>query len=172
MKPRHRDQKVVPIDWIDEEERWILVPPTAAENRRRRREKEILYKKDRCLFAAGVPTSVVDFTYRAVKKLGLRDRTLIFSRGTVRTGSGLQKREVSIHELDWGVGTLITIPRQLRYGERAALEVGGVACSIRLMELAVLEGLLKLALPRRRPPFYRDAAARVIAGGWRRLDNV
>jgi len=172
MKPRNSDQKIVPIDWVDDEERWILVPPGPAETRRRRRDKQLVYKKNRCLFASGVPRSIIDFTYRAVRKLGLSDRVLIFSRGTVRAGGVLKIREVSIRELDWGVGTLFTIPRQLRYGEHADLAVEGGTCSIRLMELAVLEGLLKIALPRRSPSYYRDAAARVIAFGWSRLQSL
>ncbi|MFW6181772.1 MAG: hypothetical protein ACOC8N_08490 [Spirochaetota bacterium] len=169
MNSRRIDQKIVPIDWVDDEERWILVPPGGAERRRRRRDKQIVYKKQRCLFAAGVPRSIIDFTYRAVKKLGLTDRVLIFSRGTVRAGGVLTKREVSIHELDWGVGTLLTIPRALRYGDQVTVQVEGIICRIRLMELAVLEGLLKLVPPGGRAQTCRATAARVIAFGWSRL---
>jgi hypothetical protein len=169
MTTRQIDLKIVPIDWIDREERWVLVPPSNAENRRRRREKKITLKKHRCLFTADVPKGIIDFIYRAVRQLGLADRTLIFSRGTVRHNGRQSGSSVSIRELDWGVGTLVTIPRALKYGRHTVLTVRGHPCTCRLMELTVLEGLLRLAFPHEHGSFYEDTASLILAKGWSAL---
>jgi hypothetical protein len=166
-----RHEKIVPINWVDDEERWVLVPPTATHGRRKR-TKEIVYVKGNCSFAAGVPKSIIDFIYRAVRQLNLTDRPLIFSRGTVRTSAGLTLKGVSIRELDWGVGTLITIPRILKYRDTTTVEVGDETFSMRLMELVVLSGLLHLALPGKSSPSCAEVAARIIVRGWGQLDGL
>jgi hypothetical protein len=163
-----RDQKIVPIDWVDSEERWIVVPPGPAERRKRRREKAIVYSKEHCFFATGVPKSIIDFIYRSVKKLGLTEQDIIFTRGTIRSKTGLVRNGVSISRLEWGVGTLITIPRSMKYGERVVLSVEGEPVSVRHMELAVLCGLLKLAGAESgsQAPF---TAGRILARGWQSI---
>ena len=166
-----RHEKIVPINWVDDEERWILVPPTAT-HARKKRTKEIVYVKGNCSFAVGVPRSIIDFIYRAVRQLNLTDRPLIFSRGTLRTSSGLLLRGVSIRELDWGVGTLITIPRVLKYRDRKTLSLGSETCEVRLMELVVLSGLLRLASPGTSSPSCAGLAARILVRGWGHLDAV
>ena len=166
-----RHEKIVPINWIDDEERWILVPSNAP-HPRRKRTKEIVYVKGNCSFATGVPKSIIDFIYRSVRKLRLTDRPLIFSRATVRNPSGLILKEVSIRELDWGVGTLITIPRALRYRDMTTLCVADTTYTVRLMELAVLSGLIRLALPGRSLRSCADMAARVIVHGWNQLGET
>jgi len=165
MKKSIRHEKIVPINWIDDEERWIPVPSNAP-HPRRKRTKEIVHVKGNCSFAAGVPKSIIDFIYRSVRKLGLTDRPLIFSRATVRSSSGLILKEVSICELDWGVGTLITIPRALRYGDMITVHAAEETYTVRLMELVVLSGLIRLALPGRSLRSYTDMATRVIVQGW------
>jgi len=165
-----RNSKIVPINWIDDEERWILVPGTVRKAHRTR-TKEIIYTKGRCSFTMGVPKSIIDFIYRSVKQLKLTDRPLIFSRGTVRTSRGVVKNEVSIRELDWGVGTLITIPRVLKYGEMITLSLLSISYSVRLMELVVLHGLLQIAFPRKKTTFYYNLAARILTKGWGQLDD-
>jgi hypothetical protein len=160
-----RHEKIVPINWIDDEERWILVPSNAP-HPRRKRTKEIVYVKGNCSFATGVPKSIIDFVYRSVRKLRLTERPLIFSRATVRNSSGLLLKGVSICELDWGVGTLVTIPRALRYRDMITVHAADNTYTVRLMELAVLSGLLRLALPGKSSGSYQELAARVIARGW------
>ncbi len=169
MKNTLRDSKIVPIDWIDEIERWIIVPGTIKESYRRR-IKEISFSKNKCYFAAGVPKSIIDFIYRSVKQLNLTNRTLIFSRGTVRSSKGLIKHAVSIHQLDWGVGTLITIPRILGYREEINVSINNMKYSLRLMELVVLHGLLQIAYPKKNKKFYSCKATLILAKGWSQLD--
>ncbi len=170
LRSKTSDLKIIPINWIDETERWIIVPGTIQE-KYRRRTKEIIFSKNKCSFATGVPESIIDFIYRAVKQLHLTDAPLIFSRGTVRTSRGLVRNAVSIHKLDWGVGTLVTIPRILKYREEITLQIENTEYSLRLMELVVLHGLLRIAYPGRGAHFFSSMAARILAKGWSQLDD-
>jgi hypothetical protein len=168
MKTDIKIQKIVPIDWVEESDRWILAPGTVLE-KERRRIKQIVHVKNKCHFAAGVPGSIYDFIYRAVKNLNMTDRTLIFSRGMVRNSRTRLKLTVSIRELDWAVGTLITIPRLLPYREMITLEIEKKEYTLRLMELVVLRGLLALAVPGREWKYYPAMAALILARGWKEL---
>ena len=170
MNDRMNDLKIIPINWVDKIDRWIVVPGTIKEQHRRR-TKEIIYSKNKCYFAAGVPKSIIDFIYRAVKQLKLTDKSLIFSRGTVRTAKTLVKNAVSIRELDWGVGTLITIPRILKYREEITLQIENSEYSLRLMELTVLHGLLRIAYPGKDTKFTFNMAAHILARGWSQLNG-
>jgi hypothetical protein len=162
------DPKIIPIDWMKKVERWLLVPGTMVEGRRRR-IKEIVYSKNNCYFAAGIPKSMIDFIYRSVRKLDLAERTLIFSRGTVRTPGGIQKNSVTIRELEWGVGTLFIIPRILKHGEKIGVLLDDKEYSLRLMELVVLNGLLRIAYPQKDFRFCSVMATRICAMGWPQL---
>ncbi len=155
---------------MDDTERWIVIPGTIKEGRRRR-IKELFLRKNNCFFARGVPKSIIDFTYRSVKKLGLTEKTLFFIRGTVRIKRGVVKNAVMIRELDWDVGTLITIPAGMRYRERLILDIDGEKSDLRLMELSLLHGLLQVACPKKSSAFYSNMAALVIARGWGQLNT-
>ena len=171
MNNRKKLHSVVPINWLDESERWLVVPGTVLE-KRKKRIKEISFEKSACHFASGVPKSITDFIYRSAKKLGLSnsENRLIFSRGMVRSGKDKKKYAVSARELDWGVGTLILIPRVLKYRETVRLSIDGKIHTLRMMELVVLGALLKIAFPGNTAEHYSDMAALIIAGGWKSLD--
>jgi hypothetical protein len=171
MNESIQELKIVPINWVDDAERWILVPSQSGRGMVRR-TKEIRYVKNRCYFAYDVPKSLIDFVYRAVRKLGLTERTLIFSRGTVRNSRGVVKNDVSINVLAWGVGTLVTIPRILKYGDHVHIVNEGVMHSLRSMELLVLRGLLKIAYTRVKATFYTKMPVRILIDGWSVLDKV
>jgi hypothetical protein len=162
--------KIVPINWVDDTERWVVIPGTRNE-RTRSRTKELCFRKKNCYFASNVPKSIFDFIYRAVRQLDLGDRTLIFARGTVRVSKKLSRNAVSIQELDWGVGTLVTIPRILPYRELVTLTIDNTEHTLRLMELVVLQGLLRIACPRKTAGFYSTEAVLILARGWSRLDG-
>ena len=168
MNTKMLESKIVPINWVDETERWIIVPGTNKEHNRRR-IKEVSFSKNKCYFAAGVPKSIIDFIYRSVKQLDLTNRTLIFSRGTVRSSKGLMKHAVSIYQLDWGVGILITIPRILNYREEITVTIKNTEYSLKLMELVVLHGLLQIAYPHKDEKFYSVKTSLILAKGWRQL---
>jgi hypothetical protein len=171
MNTLARDLKIVPINWVDDAERWILVPGHAGRGKVRC-AKEIRFVKDCSHFSYDVPKSIIDFTYRAVRKLGLSEQTLYFSRGMVRNSRGVVKNAISIHELAWGVGTLVTIPRVLKYGEQVHISIDGVLHRFRLMELVVLHGLLRIAYPRKKEAFYTEMPVHILAVGWNVLDNI
>jgi hypothetical protein len=169
LKYNNGEQKVIPINWIDESDRWIVVPGTVLE-KRRRRIKEVPFSKNNCSFATGVPRSIFDFIYRCVKQLKLTDRRLFFSRGMVRTSKKIYKNAVAIRELDWGVGTLIIIPRLLKYREKISLHIENTEYSFRLMEVVVLHGLLQIACPGKDAEYYSTMAALILARGWNQLE--
>ncbi|MDY6934941.1 MAG: hypothetical protein SVZ03_12075 [Spirochaetota bacterium] len=162
--------KIVPINWVDNSERWILAPGTKNELRRSR-IKEVPLCKNNCYFTIDVPKGIIDFIYRSVKQLNLGNRTLIFTKGTVRKSKKLVKNAVSLYELDWGVGTLITIPRILKYREQIILCIEDIEYSIRLMELIVLHGLLQLSYPRKNANYYSVKSALILTKGWSQLNT-
>lgn len=75
--------KTVPINWIGDTEKYILVP-RLERKRVVKKVKRLIKVKGACYFTKGVPYKLIDFIYRAVVRLGLRDRKLIFSRGAVK----------------------------------------------------------------------------------------
>ena len=169
MKKDTNKGKIVPIDWTDESDRWIVVPGTVLENKKRR-IKGIAHARNNCHFATGVPKGMYDFIYRAIVKLKMTGRVFIFSRGTVRTARTRLKHSVSVVELDWAVGTLVTIPRILAWRETITLLIGGEEYTLRLMELVVLRGLLALAMPGRNAEYYPAMAALILARGWKEIN--
>ncbi len=112
-----------------------------------------------------------DFAYRSAKALKLEGRILIFSRGMVRTERTRLKYAVSVQELDWGVGTLITIPRLLPFRETMTVVIETREHSLRAMELALLRGLLGIACPGKSRDYYPAMAALVLARGWKELER-
>lgn len=165
-----KPEKIIPINRVDEQDRWIVVPGTSLEGKKRR-IKEVPLIRNRCQFATGVPKSINDFIYRCVVQLRLGDHKLIFSRGVVRSRNLKVKHAVSIRELEWDVGTLITIPRVLKYREMITLNIEGIDHTLRLMELVVLHGLLQVARPGKGRDYYSAAAALVLARGFKFLDT-
>jgi hypothetical protein len=166
-----KKEEVVPIDRVHDSERWIVVPGTIKEGKKKR-IKEIRFQRKNCLFAVGVPSSIIDFTYRAVVKLNLREETMIFSRGTVRGARGKTNRAVSVRTLGWDVGRLVTIPRGMRYRDHVTVSLEGEERSLRVMELALLLGLLPLAFPGRENTFYPALAVAILVRGWKVLDDI
>ena len=162
--------KVVPLNWVNKVDRWIVVPGTIKENGRLR-VKEVPLCKKNCFFASGVPKSIIDFIYRCVVQLDLKDKKLFFSRGTVRNKRSLLKYSVSIHELNWGVGTLITIPRILKYKEKINYIIDKEEFSFRIMELIILQGLLKIVYPEKDKQFHKTMSALILAKGWGQIEQ-
>lgn len=167
MKKNH--DKIVQINWIDKSDQYALVPGYE-HKKNTRRIKELGRVKGNCHFAPGVPEGLIDFIYRAVIKLKLRNKKLIFSRGQVKKNDLPVLNAVAVCELDWGCGTSIRIPRLLRYSATIRLTINGDEHLLRLMELIVLRSLLQIASPRKSHSWYADMAAFVLAKGWPQLD--
>ena len=165
-----RASKIVPINRIGETEKYILVP-RLERKRVVKKVKRLIKVKGECYFTLGVPISLIDFIYRAVLKLGLRERRLIFSRGSVRINNRPTSNVVEVHELDWDLGTSLIIPMKRKYATMLDFSIGGTTHRVRLMEIMVLSALLKL-IHRNKSEKWRSAkAAAIIARGWTALDG-
>jgi len=164
-----KNSPLVSINWIDETDRCIVVPGTVKEGGKLRL-KELAVSKNNCYFAAGVPKGTINFIYRSVKKLKLGDVKIFFSRGMVRSGNRVVKYSVSLRRLDWDVGILMIIPRLLRHKEHIVLMIENRDYSIRIMDLIVLNGLLRISFPGKGAPYYSALSTLILARGWSQLD--
>lgn len=161
---------IIPINWIDRTERFAVI---RGYDRRRRKPllKEFYRNKGSCHFTRGVPTGLIDFSYRAVIKLGLKGKRFFFSRGAVKRNGISLVHTVALQQLDWDAGISVIIPQKLRYSHRFSLSINGTVHDLRVMEIAVLMALLSLKAGKRSKQWYADMAASVIAAGWRCLDG-
>jgi hypothetical protein len=160
--------KTVPINWIDDTERYILVP-RLERKKVVKKVKRLIKVKGACYFTQGVPLRLIDFIYRAVLQLRLRDRKLIFSRGAVKVKNGPTSNIVEVLELDWDLGTSFIIPRKRRYDTALDFTIGGKNYTLRLMEIMVLSGLLRLTHTDKSEKWRSAMAASIIARGWGEL---
>jgi len=164
------DRNVKSINWIDDAERYIPIP--GYENRKpSKRIKHLNREKTNCLFSRGIKKELIDFVYRSIVKLGLKDKKLIFTRGSVKVRGREVNHAIGLLELDWDVGISVKIPRLLNYDKRINLLINGKTHSLRLMEIIVLSCLIKMAVPGKNGGWYTDMSATIIALGWGRLDG-
>jgi hypothetical protein len=157
--------KTVPINWIGDTEKYILVP-RLERKRVVKKVKRLIKVKGACFFTRGVPYKLIDFIYRAVIKLGLRERKLIFSRGAVKVKGRPASNIVEVYELDWDLGTSFIIPLKRRYDTTLNFSVDGSVHPMRLMEIMVLSGLLKLVHGDKSEKWRSAKAVSIIARGW------
>lgn len=163
--------KTVPINWIDDTEKYILVP-RLERKRVVKKVKRLIKVKGNCYFTLGVPIALIDFIYRAVVKLGLRDRKLIFSRGAVKVRRDQPTSNVvEVHDLDWDLGISFIIPRKRKYVTALKFVVDGREHSVRLMEIMVLSALLRLVRPDKSEKWRSTKAAGVIVNGWGEMER-
>lgn len=165
-----RSAKTVPINWIGDTERYILVP-RLVRNRVVKRPKRLVKVKGNCYFTRGVAHGLIDFVYRAVIRLGLRDRKLIFSRGSVKSRGRPTSNMVEVLELDWDLGTSIIIPLKRNYRDRLDFVVAGKKHSLRLMEIMTLSGLMRLTHKDKSELWRSARAAAILARGWKELER-
>jgi hypothetical protein len=160
--------KTVPINWIDETERYILVP-RLERKRIVKKVKRLIKVKGACYFTQGVPLGLIDFIYRAVLQLRLRNRKIIFSRGAVKIKNRPTSNIVEVCELDWDLGTSFIIPLKRRYDTVLDFTIEGKKYALRLMEIMALSGLLRLIYPDKSEKWRSAMAASIIARGWGEL---
>jgi hypothetical protein len=163
--------KTVPIDWIGDTEKYILVP-RLERKRVVKKVKRLIKVKGACYFTQGVPYRLIDFIYRAVVKLGLRDRKFIFSRGSVRIKGRPTSNIVDVYELDWDLGTSIIIPLKRRFDSVGNFTVAGRKYPVRLIEIMVLSGLLRLVYGNRSENWRSAKAAAIITRGWGEMEKT
>ncbi len=165
MAAKNKEKKIVPINRTEASEQCAII--SGYENGRRiPRLKELKKVRGNCYYTSGVSAKIADFAYRAVVQLGLRDKKFLFSRGAVKRNNRPIITSCRITELDWDVGTEITIPNKLNYERKIELMVDGEKHSIRLMEIIVLTALLRIACPHKSDRFFSEKSAAVIAKGW------
>ncbi len=158
--------KVVSIHWIDLSERYVVVP-RKINGKIRKTIKPLKRKKGNCYFTCTMPHAFVQFVYRCAKKLGICEKVLIFSRGSVRIKSRTVTHAVSITRLDWDVGISFLVPLRLRYDRMVAVDVEGREYSVHLMELAVLGALLSVRFPSFSRVRCNEWAMKILAKGWK-----
>jgi len=163
-------KKILQLNRIDETEHYVLVPSHVPE-KIKCRVKEVSKVRGNCYFVKGVAHDLFDFIYRAIIKLNLKERKLIFSRGAVKSKGRSVSNRVDIYELDWDVGTSILIPRKLNYKNKIILLINGREAELRVMEIVVLAGLMQLSCKTKSPKWCRDMAATVLTLGWKELEN-
>lgn len=166
---KKKNNNIIPLHAVEQSDRAAIIPGWQR-GRAVPRLKELSRRRGSCWFTAGVPASLVDFIYRSSLKLGLRDRKLLFSRGGVKRGGRPVVTAVEIRELEWDVGTSVIIPRELNYRRTLRLLVDDEEYSVRLMEIIVLGGLLRLTVPSKPHAWYPAMAVSIITGGWRRWE--
>lgn len=160
--------KTVPINWIGDTEKYILVP-RMQRKKVVKKVKRLVKVKGSCYFTQGVPHGLIDFVYRAVIRLGLRDRKLIFSRGSVRVRNRPTSNVIEVLELDWDLGTSFIIPLKRAYRSMVRFALGDATHSVRIIEIMILSALLGLVHRDKSEKWRSAKAVAILARGWGEL---
>jgi hypothetical protein len=158
---------VIPINACKNTENWVMVPVHLSDRRVRFGMAEIRKKRGNCVFARGVPVRLADFIYRAVVKLGLREKKVIVARGTIKRGNRTMRTACAVRQLEWDLGTAVIIPRTLTLASTVKVRSGGEEHTLKWIEFIALQGLLELARPGKRSHWYASAAALILVKGWK-----
>jgi hypothetical protein len=161
---------IIDINRIDRVSRCALIPGYS-NKKKVRKIKDLTKSRGNCLFTSGISHSMIDFIYRAIVKLRLKDKKFIFSRGAVKINGISVINAISIKKLDWDVGISMRIPHRLKYDYKIQITVENEEHELRLMELIVLSSLLRMTYPGKKSEWYSVMSATIIAGGWPMLDK-
>jgi hypothetical protein len=164
-----KNPKIISINKIDIKDNHALVP--GYQNKKKvRKLKEFSKSKGKCIFTNGISRSLIDFIYRSVLQLNLKDKKLIFSRGSVKINDKPVLNAAGIRELDWDAGISIRIPQKLNQNKIIKLNVDGTDCELNIQKIIVLSALLRIAFPAKASKWYTDKAVIVLAKGWKYLN--
>ncbi|MCU0822818.1 MAG: hypothetical protein MUC95_10185 [Spirochaetes bacterium] len=158
------------LNRVKDSNQYALIPGREKQ-RMIRRLKSLNRSKGGCYFTTGISKDMIDFIYRAVTKLGLKEKKILFSRGAVKLNNLTALNAVGISELDWDVGISIRIPHRLNYNRMIHLVIGGREHGLRLMEVIVLSALLHIAYPGKPGAWCADMSASIISRGWKSLHS-
>ena len=161
---------IVNIHSIQDTEQYIVVP-RRSKGKVQKVVKPLKKVKGNCYFTCTMPHDLINFIYRCVKKLGLTQTRLIFSRGTVRIKNNISYNAVSSVVLDWDLGISFIIPCKLRYSTFVTIEINNTEYSVRLMELAVLIALMAHARPSLPRKKHIEDAQKVLTLGWKSIST-
>lgn len=157
---------VVSLNWINPSDRCAIVPGYEKKNKRVPKLKELKKTKGNCFFTSNIHHCIIDFIYRATLQLNMKEHRILVSRGSVKRNNNSVLHYVDIYEHEWDVGTSIIIPRLLNYNKKISLFIKRKKHQVRLMEIIVLMGLLKIKIPEKRTTWYSQMAATIITHGW------
>jgi hypothetical protein len=163
-------QKIVHINRINKASKAAIVPGYN-KKKKIKKLKELSKTKGNCQFTSNIAHGLIDFIYRAVIQLKIKDKKLIFSRGAVKINGISTLHATAIHELDWDVGTSIRIPYKLNYNNTIKVNIDDIDYKLRLMEVIVLSALLHLAYPAKNVKWRSDMSVLIIAKGWQQLEK-
>jgi hypothetical protein len=167
----NNNSKIVRLNRINETSRYAIIP--GYNNKKRTRKlKELSKSKGNCLFSSNIARGLIDFIYRAVMQLKIKDKKLIFSRGAVKINKMPVLNATAIQELEWDVGTSIRIPYKLNYNNKIKIDIDGMIYELRLMEIIVLSTLLHIAYPLKKTKWCSKLSVLIIAKGWPELGKT
>ena len=162
---------IVNINHINESNSCAIVP--GYNNRKKNKKlKQLPKSKGNCFFSSGVSYNLINFIYRAVVHLGLKNKKFIFSRGAVKKNNISVVHAVGVRELDWDVGISIRIPHKLNYNDITRLLIGNEEHELKIMELIILSALLRFSYPNKKIKWYSDMAAIIISKGWHYFESI
>jgi len=165
------NSKIVKINYINKASRCAII--SGYNNKKKKRKlKELSKSKGNCLFSSNISHGLIDFIYRAVVQLKIKDKKLIFSRGAVKINKLSVLHATAIQELDWDIGTSIRIPYKLNYNNTIKVKIDNTEYSLRLMEIIVLSALLHISYPLKKTKWCSDVSVMIIAKGWPELDKA
>ena len=165
---KQTNPKIIPINKIDKKDNHALIP--GYQNKKKvRKLKEFSRTKGNCIFTGQIPNTLIDFIYRSVIQLDLKENKLIFSRGAVKIKGEPVLTAAGIRELDWDVGVSIRIPNKLNKDKKVTLNIDDEDYEINMQKIVVLSALLRIAYPKKPSKWYTDKAVIVIAKGWKYL---
>ncbi|MBN2403204.1 MAG: hypothetical protein JXN64_12490 [Spirochaetes bacterium] len=165
------NNKIVSLNEIEKTSRAAIIP--AYSNKKKTGKlKELSKSKGNCLFTRGISHSLMNFIYRAVVQLKLKDKKLIFSKGAVKINNISVINATASRELDWDVGISIRIPYNLKYNDTIKLNINNSEYKFKIMELIVLSALLHIAYPSKKSIWCSRMSALIIAQGWKQLEKL
>jgi hypothetical protein len=166
-----KNLKIVRLNRINKASRCAIIP--GYNNKKKTKKlKELSKSKGNCLFSSNIAHGLIDFIYRAVVQLRIKDKKLIFSKGAVKINKMSVLHATAIHELDWDVGTSIRIPYKLNYNNTIIINIDGMIYKLRLMEIIVLSALIHITYPLKTAKWCSDMSVLIIAQGWPEFDKV
>ena len=161
-------ENIINLNKIDSTHHYIVVP-RRIRGKVQKVVKPLKKVKGNCYFTCNMPHALINFIYRSVKKLGLTNSKLIFSRGTVRINNRIVHNAVSSTVLDWDLGISFIVPLKLRYNTFVTIEVADKDYSVRLIELAILIALMAHAHPSQPRKKLIEDTHKVLCLGWKSI---
>jgi hypothetical protein len=166
------DSNIIKINWINDKSFHSALVPGYSGKKKTRKLKELSKSKGNCFFSTGISHDLIDFIYRAVVSLKLKNKKLIFSKGAVKINERSVLNAVAVRELDWDVGLSIRIPHKLNHNKKIVLLIDDKHYSFKIMDVIVLSALLRIAYPNKTVKWCSNKAVFIMAYGWNQINKI